>query len=159
MTTSGPHDAIPPPAPHERTFTDTAKLAYMLHRQSPRPNAEGAAVFDAGFALIPELGDENVFLSEIGFGWLHFGGSAVACLPLVLDLPIGDKHMADLLSRFFYVQVSCPARCSGNFQTQSARATVAPPPTHPTILPQSLAQMLRFPVYLGTTFPATAPHW
>ena len=39
----------------------------MLHHQSPRPNEEGAHVYDAGFALIPGLNEENVYVSEIGW--------------------------------------------------------------------------------------------
>ena len=84
----------------------------------------------------------------------------MACLPLVLDLPIGDGHMANLLSRFFYVQVTDLSLTRPADMFLHTRTPSAPPyPTAHRRSHQSLAQMLRFPVYLGTTFPATAPHW
>ena len=49
-----------------------AKIAYLNHRQSPQPNSRDAVIWDTGFAVIPPLGPEWNFLSEIGFGMVHF---------------------------------------------------------------------------------------
>ena len=71
-------------------IVDTAKVAYMLHHQSPRPNEEGAHVSDAGFALIPGLDEENVYVSEIG--WVCIDGHAQLLVVLVLGLYVLSSY-------------------------------------------------------------------
>ena len=77
------------------------------NRSSPTSLSTTAPPRDTGFSLIPALPAEDNFVSEIGFGIVHFVSVGVAMLPVLLRFP--NDHIIPMVTRFFYTQAAAMA--------------------------------------------------